>query len=205
MNGSKKVNHYGYIPDGPDDVILDPSGPLVKREGEPLTVQCSAECNPDCDYQWTHPDNTVTGGSILSIELIDRTQGGEFYCRAENTVGDETGTLTIDVQYPPDVTSVHVNPDTVVEGNATHIVCQAEGNPNINTFTWRNVSHSSGDMDGDRYDNETQSTVRIVNIRCQKQSEIECVARNTIGQSPVPGEVTLDVKCKYVLLVLNKY
>ncbi len=180
------------IPDGPSNGTLTPTGPLAKVENESVSVHCSADCNPDCTYTWTPRGDTDNGE--LYIDRIHRSQAGNYTCEAENEVGSLTETLTIEVLYPPDV---HVNPEsvTVVEGQTATVVCTADANPNSNTFQWRNATGDS-DPDGEIDSSDIQSTLTVEDARCQKRSQIQCSASNTVGGSPMPATALLDVHCK---------
>ncbi len=180
------------IPDGPSSVTLAPPGPLTKVENASVSVACSADCNPDCTYTWTPRGDTDNGQ--LYIDRIHRSQAGDYTCEAGNDISYESESLSIEVHYPPDV---YVSPEsvTVVEGQTATIVCTADGNPNSNTFEWRNVTDDS-DPDGEIDPSDTQSTLTIENARCQKRSQIRCSASNTVGGSLVPATADLDVQCK---------
>ncbi len=188
------------IPDGPSTVILNPPGPLTKAENDSVSVDCSADCNPDCTYTWTPRGDT--GNGQLYIDRIHRSQAGDYTCQAENVVDSQIETLTIEVLYPPDV---HVTPQsvTVVEGQTATIVCTADGNPNSNTFQWRNVT-GGGDPDGEIDHSDTQSTLTIEDARCQKKNQMQCSCSNNVGPSPVPATAELDVQCKWQMTTKYK-
>ncbi len=167
-------------------------------EGEPITpVQCTADCNPQCVYTWIGPDGTITGNSELLIPAIPRSQAGQHRCEASNSVSSQTQSLTITVHYPPDV-SVSVSPDSVLEGQTVTVVCTADSNPNP-TFTWSNETNHSERPDGEIDSIDTESTLTIQNVGCQKQSQIQCSADNNVHGSPGINVAELDVKCTYSL------
>ncbi|XP_041372964.1 carcinoembryonic antigen-related cell adhesion molecule 6-like [Gigantopelta aegis] len=57
------------------------------EEGHDLTVDCTASCNPPCDYSWTLGDNQITTSPLLNVTDISRNQDGNVYnCTATNIV-----------------------------------------------------------------------------------------------------------------------
>ncbi len=188
-------NTITAVADGPSSVTLVPPGPLTKVENDSVSVDCSADCNPDCTYTWTPRGDSDNGH--LYINRIHRSQAGDYTCEARNEleVDSETETLTIEVQYPPGV-HVTLEPETVVEGQTATVVCTADGNPNSNTFQWRNVTGDS-DPDGEIDPSDTQSILTVEDAKCQKRSQIQCSATNSVGPSPIPAIAELDVQCKW--------
>ena len=188
--------------DGPDNVQLDPPDSQTVLEGEPITpVQCTADCNPQCTYSWTGPDGPVTTeDGLLEIQEIHRTQDGEFRCEAGNSVTSQTESLTITVHYPPDVS---LSPQFATEGANVTMTCTADSNPH-STFTWSNVTEDSGRLDGDIDSSDTESTLTIQDVRCQKQSQIQCSADNEVRGSPQAKVAELDVKCKHVFTLVPR-
>ncbi|KAL3860926.1 hypothetical protein ACJMK2_007021, partial [Sinanodonta woodiana] len=72
---------------GPDDgsVSVSPSQTFERVENSSLSVNCSADCYPFCQYRWTGPGNYSYGNTgVLSIPQIKRDQTGVFTCTAMN-------------------------------------------------------------------------------------------------------------------------
>ncbi|KAL3860932.1 hypothetical protein ACJMK2_007027, partial [Sinanodonta woodiana] len=72
---------------GPDDVsiILSPNQTFELVQFSPLSVSCSANCFPSCQYRWTGPGNYSYGNTgVLSVPQIRRDQAGVFTCTAMN-------------------------------------------------------------------------------------------------------------------------
>ncbi|XP_041373280.1 uncharacterized protein LOC121386447 [Gigantopelta aegis] len=70
---------------GPSNVTFIPPTPSVK-EGEDLTVNCSADCHPPCSFSWTQGNNTVSSDSLLTLRHISMNQSGRVYtCTVNNT------------------------------------------------------------------------------------------------------------------------
>ncbi len=188
---------WACILDGPTSVDLNPPGPLYPVEDETISSQCHADCNPVCTYTWRDPGGSVveTTDGHLSVEEIKRNQAGDYKCEARSKGRTLTETLTVVVHYPPDI-SVSVSPDSVEEGQTVTVVCTADSNPSRNDFRWSNVTANSDELGGDIDSRDTESTLTILNARCQKQSQIQCGANNGVEKSPRTKVAELDVKCK---------
>ena len=71
----------------------------VKKEGDSVEVYCNVTGIPDPTVIWK---NVETGdlieGNLLNLTNIDRSQAGEYRCIANNTCGEESTVVDIDVQ-----------------------------------------------------------------------------------------------------------
>ncbi len=188
---------WACILDGPTSVDLNPPGPLYPVEDDAVISQCSADCNPFCTYTWRDPDGSdvQTTDGQLSVEEIKRDQAGDYTCEARSEERTLTDTFTVVVHYPPDV-SIDVSPDSVVEGQTVTVVCTVDSNPSRNDFTWRNETNNSDEPDGEIDSSDTESILTIQSAPCQKQSQIQCSADNSVPGSPGTEVAELDVKCK---------
>ncbi len=70
------------------------------REGENVKVDCNVTGVPDPTVIWTKvQDGGVSiEGNLLNITNITRAQGGIYRCTANNTCGEESTAVNIDVQ-----------------------------------------------------------------------------------------------------------
>ena len=68
------------------------------NEGDNVEVYCDVTGIPDPTVIWkkVHGDET-TEGRLLSITNISRDQAGEYRCTANNTCGEESTLVNIDV------------------------------------------------------------------------------------------------------------
>ncbi len=194
--------HIISLSDGPDRIHLDPRDSQTVLEGEAITpVQCTTDCNPQCIYSWTGPDSIVTTeDGLLEIQEIHRTHAEEYRCEAGNSVSSQTGSLTVTVQYPPDV---NLSPQSATEAYTVTMTCTADSNPH-STFSWSNVTENSDGLDGNEASNDTASTLTIQNAPCQKQSQINCSADNEVQGSPRAKVAELDVKCKHLFTLVSQ-
>ncbi|XP_046570852.1 cell adhesion molecule 4-like [Haliotis rubra] len=101
---------HGHVLDvlyGPDQIQFDgTSDKLEVEEGKPVTVRCSADCNPACTVTWwTISRQTVITGqgeAVLSVPAVDVSVSGLYTCHVNNTHGGASRNLTLDIQFPDD-------------------------------------------------------------------------------------------------------
>ncbi|XP_071115738.1 cell adhesion molecule CEACAM5-like [Haliotis cracherodii] len=93
--------HVLEVQYGPDQIQFnETSDRLYVEEGDPLTVRCSADCNPACTVTWwdTSRQRVITGQreAVLYIPAVDRSVSGQYTCHANNTHGNTSRSLTLD-------------------------------------------------------------------------------------------------------------
>ncbi|XP_041362182.1 carcinoembryonic antigen-related cell adhesion molecule 8-like [Gigantopelta aegis] len=74
-------------------------------EGQDLTVDCTADCNPPCDYSWTLGDNKITTSPLLNLTDISSNQDGNVYnCTVTNSAIPKTISelFILKVDYDPE-------------------------------------------------------------------------------------------------------
>lgn len=87
--------------DGPESVSLSPlkTSYTVTEGKETISITCTADCKPACDYTWSGPNVPGGTGEVLSLQNIRKNQRGVFNCAASNNVGSFNSTdVNIDVQ-----------------------------------------------------------------------------------------------------------
>ena len=67
-------------------------GPAIKfyrvRKGDHVgPVNCTADCNPPCQFYWSTPLGDVTG-SVLDFNITNLFQNGTYHCHAFNENDD---------------------------------------------------------------------------------------------------------------------
>uniref|UniRef100_A0A667ZW71 Ig-like domain-containing protein n=1 Tax=Myripristis murdjan TaxID=586833 RepID=A0A667ZW71_9TELE len=83
-------------------VSMSPSGEIV--EGSSVNLTCSSDANPAATYTWYkkngNPDQEpFRTGPELAFVSIQFSDSGEFYCTAQNVLGEKTSDSTsIDVK-----------------------------------------------------------------------------------------------------------
>lgn len=97
------------IVDGPDNVELAPVITVINvTKGTDLgPINCTANCNPECKYQWKHnrtgqfervQQNFMSNNNrILTIAKVNRSHTGVFRCRVDHKSAKQTKKLTTDL------------------------------------------------------------------------------------------------------------
>ncbi|XP_029905590.1 B-cell receptor CD22-like, partial [Myripristis murdjan] len=129
-----------YAPKVPS-VLVRPSGEIV--EGSSVTLTCSSDANPAATYTWYkkngNPDQEpFRTGPQLDFVSIQSSDSGEFYCTAQNELGEKTSDSTsVDVKYGPKMPSVSVSPSgEIVEGSSVTLTCSSDADPPVDKYTW---------------------------------------------------------------------
>ncbi|EDO29640.1 predicted protein [Nematostella vectensis] len=111
---------------------------------------CSASGRPAPNVTWVNKTSGSavahgTGNATLSLLKIQRHQAGVYQCQAINDVGRGaiTQDITINVQYPPEITPIQNT--TVRAGETITLTCAVAGNPTP-SVTWSKAGsgHSTG-------------------------------------------------------------
>ncbi|XP_046562608.1 cell adhesion molecule 4-like isoform X2 [Haliotis rubra] len=84
---------------GPEQILFNgTTSTVTAAAGAPLTVRCSADCNPACTVTWwnTSRHRLVTGHreAVLSTPAVDRS--GQYICHVYNTHGNKSRNLKLD-------------------------------------------------------------------------------------------------------------
>ena len=83
--------HIHYIlfpPDAPFGMSLN-STELTVTEGDDVSVLCSSDCSPACNFTWTRLSDTSWSQKqpLLSLSDISRHYHDQYTCRAVNAYG----------------------------------------------------------------------------------------------------------------------
>ncbi|ESP03296.1 hypothetical protein LOTGIDRAFT_176393 [Lottia gigantea] len=137
-------NRYkcGY---GPENIIFNPTSDNIDViEGKSQSVNCLADCKPDCNITWSKDGSTTILNNPLSLST--RYQTGSYNCTVRHTVLNKQLTKQLNVQiyygpdeltFSPDVTSIKIiedgpdkltfSPDVtsinIIEGRDQTITC----------------------------------------------------------------------------------
>ena len=80
--------HKILFPEAPQ--ISIPSVPASYNEGTSVNISCRASGTPDPDVQWIRNGTVKSSGkktAFLMFSSINRADGGQYTCRANNSVG----------------------------------------------------------------------------------------------------------------------
>ena len=72
-------------------------GDNLYSQKEQLQLNCSSEGGPQLEYTWTFSGNKiiVANSSILIIDNITTSNGGNYTCSVSNNAGSDTNTVSV--------------------------------------------------------------------------------------------------------------
>ncbi|XP_061785232.1 MAM domain-containing glycosylphosphatidylinositol anchor protein 2-like isoform X1 [Nerophis lumbriciformis] len=174
------------------------------REGETLELTCLVTGHPRPQIRWTKTAGSVSDrfqdssvfNETLHITKILRTQGGRYYCKAENGLGSPAiKSIRVDVYYLDDpVVTVHQSIGEAKEQfyyeRTVFLRCVANSNPPVR-YSWhrgREVLTQGSDKGVEIYEpfftqqGETK-ILKLKNLRPQDYANYSCIAsvRNVCG------------------------
>ncbi|KAK2825049.1 hypothetical protein Q7C36_018976 [Tachysurus vachellii] len=121
-------------------VTIHPSV-LRAQEGTRVEFRCTATGNPAPSIEWTGgPGNRISGsavirGGVLTLPPVQRSDEGEYTCRAVNTQGEHTARAFLYVYSSPagevvkPTVTIHQSVLRAQEGTRVEFRCTATGNP----------------------------------------------------------------------------
>lgn len=67
------------------------------NHGNQLVLKCLSEGSPDLEYTWLAPGNVTssTNTSILIIDNVTASDGGEYTCNVTNNFGTDSNTIIV--------------------------------------------------------------------------------------------------------------
>ncbi|KAK7495372.1 hypothetical protein BaRGS_00013311 [Batillaria attramentaria] len=121
----------------PENVALLPSNTqytVVNGKDVMPDVTCSANCNPECRYEWLKNDdsNVIGTTAVLSLGTATRQSDGTYICRAVNKLGETRSSFTVAVLYGPETVSLVPPQSTFTVPSGTllpAVTCSADCKP----------------------------------------------------------------------------
>ncbi|XP_030062928.1 vascular cell adhesion protein 1 [Microcaecilia unicolor] len=175
---SKKKINVNYAPQNAT-IMVTPSSTV--REGESLTLSCTAQGNPPARITWTKQSadkilQVLEGNDSITIPSAEFSDSGLYVCEARNAAGSTTVQTEVSVQGEPKIPHLAIFPSTTVkEGDNITIQCFAEGNPAAK-ITLRKKSE-----EGETVLQGARGTVHIPDVQPRDAGVYECEAENTFG------------------------
>lgn len=191
-----------------DSVVLDVTykpeffnAPLERFdivEGESLIINLTARANPPAvTYTWSKDDQKVpkkqpagetpvtvlADGSLLNLTNVARSDGGVYFCEAQNSEGTSKTSILINIQYA--ATVFKLTESVVVDaGSNAQLECEVDAKPfDSETVSWR---RSGYDMSRTRTVIEDRRCyLTVYNVTREDSGKFECVAHNGIGEEAV--------------------
>ncbi|CAH3161318.1 unnamed protein product, partial [Pocillopora meandrina] len=159
-------------------------------EGDNLTLTCNASGMPQPNVSWIKPGGQRHNGHMLEFTNINRSQAGEYKCKASNECGNGTETATIHVLYTPRITNIS-DEQIVNNGDVVSLFCITEGNP-APKITWTKVADNS------------QVNFPLTIRDSQDEGMYRCTAENGVG-SPVTKFVNMTVHFPAAIVAMGNH
>ncbi|XP_058618891.1 basement membrane-specific heparan sulfate proteoglycan core protein isoform X18 [Onychostoma macrolepis] len=196
---------------------------LTVQQGQRAEFRCTVTGNPTPAVEWIGgpgkriSSKAVIRNGMLTIQSVDRSDEGEYICKALNTHGEHTARGVLHVQstsQPHGLPNVQVSPPRVEihEGETLRLYCRAVGSPTP-ALTWKKrggslppqaiPSHGFHQFKSNSLDvlqrriEELQArmertdigTLLVPNSRSSDSGTYLCVGTNTVGSSEAQIEV----------------
>ena len=74
----------------------------TKKEGSSLSLECKSSGEPEAVIEWRSTSNKSltfnNSTGLLKIQVIDKTDAGNYTCTASNLAGSDSYTITVKVE-----------------------------------------------------------------------------------------------------------
>ncbi|XP_068685507.1 hemicentin-2-like [Montipora foliosa] len=170
------------------DQIVNSSNTV--NEGGFFSMTCNASGYPSPTnymYTWINKDGERRNGSVLSFVNISRAEAGQYRCEVENRCGMDGRNASVNVHYPPNITSISLNQTVVDEGDVVLLNCTADGNPEPN-ITWTRLAGNGADV-------RVGPAETYLNIAGKwDEGPYRCIADNGIGNEDFSDVLNITVE-----------
>lgn len=185
---------------GPSAVTIIPEKQKINiNENKRLSLRCSADCRPECRFEWSHLTETLHRKRTLhgkNVDIINATRNdaGYYSCKAispDSDISDIAGTsrrLRVIVYYGPDsirVSSGKTSYDAIEGKTFGPVTCNADCFPC--SYKWRFRSN------GPTRNFQMGNVLNIEKIQRNFTGRYICVAKNKKLNSKKTMDITIDV------------
>ncbi|XP_061029778.1 sialic acid-binding Ig-like lectin 10 isoform X2 [Eubalaena glacialis] len=186
-----------------DVSALEPQGNsphLEVQKGQFLRLLCTADSMPlatlswalqDRILSWSHPSGSRT--LELVLPRVKAEDAGRYTCRAENTLGSQSRSLELFVQYAPENLKVMVSQGNrtvlenfrngtslpVLEGQSLRLLCVAHSNPPARLSWARGGQTLSPSQPSD------PGVLELPQIQTEHEGKLTCGAQNPLGSQNI--------------------
>ena len=155
-------------------------------EGETVTVDCEITARPAApEYRWVRNGVVVSRERSLHISPVSREDTGQYWCEAENTVGEgESNHVRLVVSYRPVCLSPTTTPHPQGFTPGVSLSCEVDSHPTSSDYRWLyNSSQGSFEIPN------AKSLMSFMNYAVSdggEQGEVLCWASNEVGEQENP-------------------
>nr|XP_058945534.1 hemicentin-1-like isoform X2 [Pocillopora verrucosa] len=104
-------------------------------EGENRTLTCNVSGSPALTVTWTEVSSRSQSNGIMRyLTNINRSNAGEYVCKAKNDCGNSSARTFLTVLYKPEKFNFTVSNSTVCQGSVVTFNCSADANPPVDTY-----------------------------------------------------------------------
>ncbi|XP_060793464.1 basement membrane-specific heparan sulfate proteoglycan core protein isoform X6 [Neoarius graeffei] len=175
-------------------VTIHPPVITIQR-GQHAEFRCTATGNPTPSVEWTGgPGNRISSsavirGGVLTFPSVQRSDEGDYTCRAVNTHGEHTARAVLYV-HSASLPHVQVSPQRVEihEGETLRLYCRAGGSPSPG-LTWKKRGGTLPPQA--RTERTDYGTLLIPDMKISDAGTYLCIGTNAIGSSEAVIEVTV--------------
>ncbi|XP_057277782.1 immunoglobulin superfamily member 10 [Pezoporus wallicus] len=168
--------------------------------GKDFRVDCKASGSPTPEISWSLPDGTVINNAMLAddsghrshryvlfdngtlyLNKIGVTEGGDYTCYAQNTLGrDEMKIHIAVIMAAPQIKHSYKTYCKVKAGDTALLDCEAAGEPKPQIF-WLLPSSDMISSSTDRHFLHANGSLSVSQVKLLDAGEYMCVARNPGG------------------------
>ncbi|XP_025923124.1 vascular cell adhesion protein 1 [Apteryx rowi] len=173
------------------------------REGENVSIRCSAESNPPPKIVLRRKSDGAdmglySEGGILLLPSVTFLSGGDYECVAENKFGKNKSAVALNVEYGPKNIIISVIPAaTVKEGETVTMKCTSSGNP-APVISWKKKT-----VTGESEKIFKDATLTIKNIESQDLGLYECEAYNQFGKEEKAVKLLVQVPPQNITVLVH--
>ncbi|XP_050416596.2 carcinoembryonic antigen-related cell adhesion molecule 1 isoform X2 [Patella vulgata] len=176
---------------GPKFIKLNTEKITTVIEGKDLSVTCTSDCNPPCNFKWfditrgPRYNTRLTSGGTLTMLNISTNMTGKYVCRARNAVYHNSNMMLLIVNHAPivSITSDAIN-NIVSENSSVTLTCSVDSSLSSN-ISWSRSQQ--GYL-------SSEASLFIPVATCAHTDNYTCTVKNGIGSS-VSRTISLNIKC----------
>ncbi|KAG2470700.1 CD22 protein, partial [Polypterus senegalus] len=174
------------------------------KVGRNIVLECRTSSNPASHFTWHKNDSggwkqQEPVGYQLTFQQITISNGGYFFCTAENDINSANSSIFhLDVLYPPTTPKMTFE-NNAREGFQAFIECQVESNPPAQL----SISHIDKKSRDVKMMQDTNALkMCFMNLTSKDAGQYLCTADNTEGKSETKGDFIVKYSPKDVSLTI---